>query len=94
MHVVESPPAGKSRYITGIWLQTEGVYSGVYFEVKPGAYLENKILYMYTGGTYDYDRDEFWSSGGGAPIKLEEGEELWIYSTKGYSTVTITGYDL
>ncbi|MHC4066912.1 MAG: PKD domain-containing protein, partial [Planctomycetota bacterium] len=107
--LVEAPVPGKSRHVTGVWLQATNDVSNIeaLFYVNPappGPPLNQKVLFM--------SDEEFWSSGGGAPISLpssendppspDEGLLIYLDFTGGGGGggpiddgvhLTITGYD-
>lgn len=83
-------PADKSRYITGVH----------FIPLPPGA--ADRVLTLNIGGSpvlilyqdSGMGPGDSWSSGGGAPLKVEPGESVsFVTTTAGTHTVLITGYE-
>lgn len=80
------PASADVRYITGIWVAPTLVFqTGPQFYIAGGANVVS--LGTTTGGA-------FWSSGGGAPIVIQNGEVLRVTNILSVVHITITGYVL
>lgn len=90
--VLDSPPPGKTRYITGIIynLLNGAMTPLIFFYVNPGG--ENNKIFNAGGFSWS------WSIDGGVPLVINQGETLWIKTQQSpyytIETFLITGYDL
>jgi hypothetical protein len=100
--VCDSPPSGKTRYVTGIHTCvsfSQYALDCILFYYINSVNPDNKILGMYFwGNSAGGETNDFWSSSGGAPIVINQGETLWFNTTQIVHPVTIyisiTGYDM